>query len=165
MSHGGLTGPVWGRMDGADVIVFGWDEGLPGSAGPAAPAEDGSAAHAQPAASDEPAAGDSTPADPTDRLDGLIPTVAAASPGPQPCVTPGACAARDVGALQLFGAIPPFTPTPGVALSAPEAPSVEDVLEHGLRGAGSSPVHLAFRGTASGSSARLTIAAPTQDGG
>ena len=74
--------------------------------------------------------------------------------GEWPCAAPGACAPRDLEALTLFAAIPFFTPTPGVAFSDPEAPSVEQVLEQGLRLAGSSPVQLAFRGTATASSVR-----------
>ena len=124
------------------------------SDGPAVPAEDGSAAHAQPAARDELHPRRATAAALTDRPEPRMPAATVASSGSPPCATPGACAPRDVGALDLFGAIPLFTPTPGVAFSAPEAPTVEDVLEQGLRLAGSSPVHLAFRGTPSGSSAR-----------
>ena len=74
--------------------------------------------------------------------------------GEWPCAAPGACAPRDLEALTLFAAIPFFTPTPGVAFSDPEAPSVEQVLEQGLRLGGASPVQLAFRGTASASSVR-----------
>ena len=71
-----------------------------------------------------------------------------------PCSEPGACAPRHVGTLSLFAAIPLFTPTPGVAFSDPEAPSVEQLLEQGLRLGGASPVQLAFRGTATASSVR-----------
>lgn len=125
-----------------------------GADDPGMPATGGSAAEAQPVASAQSAAGRDTAPAATDVPGRSMPTVTAASSGSPPCATPAACAPRDVGALDLFGAIPLFTPTPGVAFSEPEAPSVEDVLEHGLRLAGSSPVHLAFRGTASGSSVR-----------
>ena len=84
-----------------------------------------------------------------------MPVVAVGSPEAPPCSGPGIpCAPRDLASVSLFGAIPLFTSTPGVAFSDPEAPSVENILERGLRLGGSSPVHLAFRGTASGSSVR-----------
>lgn len=56
------------------------------------------------------------------------------------------------GSGVTIGAILLFTPTPGVASSGVEKGSVEDVLENGLWLAESSQVHLALRGTASGSS-------------
>ena len=115
---------------------------------PAGSTADGSATDALSAT---PAAAERAPALPAAEA----PAVAVGSPGSPPCSGHGApCAPRDLGAFDLFGAIPPFTPTPGVAFSSPEAPSVEEVLEQGLRLAGSSPVHLAFRGTATASSVR-----------
>ncbi len=57
----------------------------------------------------------------------------------------GACQPRDVGPFDLFS-----DRSSNVALFATQgAPPVEEVLEHGLRQAGASPVHLAIRGTVS----------------
>ncbi len=73
----------------------------------------------------------------------------------KPCADPGACVPRNVHALDPFRTIPLFTPVPaGVSMSSPEKASVEDVLEQGLRLTESSPVHLAFRGTAASASVR-----------
>lgn len=60
-----------------------------------------------------------------------------------------ACEPREVSAMRVFSASSgSLGDTPGAS------PSVEDVLQEGLRSAGASPVHLAIRGTAAASSAR-----------
>lgn len=70
--------------------------------------------------------------------------VSESAAGARPCADPGACAPRNVHALDPFRTIPLFTPVPaGVSMSSPEKSSVEDVIERGLRLAESSPVHLA----------------------
>ena len=77
-------------------------------------------------------------------------------PPANPCADAGEaidpCESRDVSGYDLFSA----QPGGGVShftLEA-EAPAVEEVLEKGLLLAGASPVHLAFRGTASSESVR-----------
>ncbi len=59
-----------------------------------------------------------------------------------PCVGAG-CAPRDVSGIALFSG-----PASGAGYEPGPTPSVEDVLEQGLRQAEASPVHLAVRGTA-----------------
>ena len=59
-----------------------------------------------------------------------------------PCVGAG-CEPRDVSGITLFSA-----PSNGAGYGSRPAPSVEDVMEQGLRVAEASPVHLAVRGTA-----------------
>lgn len=70
----------------------------------------------------------------------------------QPCTgTAGAtapCSRRDLSHTDLFPILG------GGAASIPEQATVEEVLEQGLRLAESSPVHLAFRGTAGAASIR-----------
>ena len=61
----------------------------------------------------------------------------------------GSCEARDVSSFDLFG-----RPTGGAASTQGEIPTVEEVLEKGLRLAGASPVHIAVRGTALADSVR-----------
>ena len=87
-----------------------------------------------------------------------LPTPAASptpAPAPVPTATPIPSAARrlplDVGTLDLFSG-----GLSGGAASGGEvdAASVEDVLDLGLRLAGASPVHIAFRGTAADDSVR-----------
>ena len=65
----------------------------------------------------------------------------------QPCVqSSDVCDERDVSDLNPFAV---STGGFGAAYSIPEdGPTVEDTLEKGLRQAGASPVHIAFRGTA-----------------
>ena len=73
-----------------------------------------------------------------------------------PATTPEASAPpvdlgkRDVSAIDLFSE----RPGNNVAFSIGPAATVEEVLEKGLRLAGASPVHLAFRGTAAAESVR-----------
>ena len=59
------------------------------------------------------------------------------------------CSSRDVSSFNPFS-----RSSSGVAFSQEETPTVEEVLEKGLRSAGASPVHLAVRGTASVDSVR-----------
>ena len=61
------------------------------------------------------------------------------------------CLPRDVSVIDLFS----VTVSSSVAAYSPvETPSVEDALEKGLRLAGASPTHIAFRGTAQEGSVR-----------
>ena len=126
-----------------------------GNNGSAPPPTDEAAAEAQPAAPAGLAAERDLTRSATDVPARQMLVVEAGSSVVPSCSGHGMpCAPRDMAALDLFAAIPLFTPTPGVAFSEPEAPSVEEVLEEGLRVAGSSPVHLALRRTASGPSVR-----------
>ena len=59
------------------------------------------------------------------------------------------CERRDVSGMDLFSVIPS-----GVALSGGPEATVEEVLEEGFLLAGASPVHVAFRGTATAGSVR-----------
>ena len=66
-----------------------------------------------------------------------------------PCAADGECAQRDVSAFHLFSSEDGGARSPSV-----EIPSVEDVLEKGLRLAEASPVHIAVRGRAAANSVR-----------
>ena len=87
-------------------------------------------------------------------LPGSSDEIDATVPPSQPCgidsEDPDQCLQRDVSAYRFFQAS-----QQGASFdSLEETPSVEDVLEKGLKLAGASPVHLAFRGTASKDSVR-----------
>ena len=68
----------------------------------------------------------------------------------QDASTPGPKASGDASVIDTLS----IRPNGGVACSTGPVSTVEEVLERGLRLAGASPVHLAFRGTANADSVR-----------
>ena len=68
----------------------------------------------------------------------------------QPVAATASQPARDAGTSGLFGR----RSTAEASVTSGEAPTVEELLEHGLHLAGASPVHLAVRGTASADTVR-----------